>query len=41
MSFRGKYLEKSSAKQLAQTVVKAELMKHPEKISSVKIKKVY
>lgn len=41
VSFRQKFLAKSSAKQLAQEVVIEELEKHKDKISKVNVKKVY
>ncbi|CDW89035.1 4-phosphopantetheinyl transferase [Stylonychia lemnae] len=42
VTFRQKYLKEGvTTKQLANSVVKDELGKHPDKISSVKIKKLY
>eukprot|EP00347_Sterkiella_histriomuscorum_P024178 403332037 len=40
VSFRKKFLDQSSSKQLA-ALIKSELEKHQDKISSVKIKKIY
>lgn len=40
VTFRKKFLDSQSSKELA-VVIKQELLNHPEKISSVKVKKLY